>query len=234
MNKKPLAIISGGSGYMGSAISAALRNAGWNVAALNRSARKEEGAYQCDITDPVQVQEAIQKITKRYGDISACVHAASPRIVNKPLLETDVESFELPVRIAVRGAFLLAKEVIPQMKAGSAFIGITSKFIEPEIAVPPAGSYVTAKYGLRGFLRTLTSEVRAKNIRVYAVAPGVLPGGLNDGVSPAMINFLASKSRAGTVAVEEVAALVQKLCTVPDAYPTGSSIAISPETVTAL
>lgn len=234
MVQKPLAVISGGTGYVGGAIAAALEKSGWAVISLGRSATDDGTTLQCDVTDARQVRNVIQKVTGQYGDISACIHAAAPAIVNKPLLETDVESFENPLTVAVRGALLLAKESVPHMKAGAAFIGITSRLIEPDMALPPAGAYVTAKYGLRGFLRTLTSEVRTKGIRVYAVAPGFLSGGLNDGVPPAMIDFLASKSGAGTTTAEEVAALVHKLCTVPDAYPTGSSIAIPPVAVTSL
>ncbi len=234
MGQKPLAIISGGRGYVGSAIRVALENSGWTVVSLGRNATGDSTTLQCDVTNPRQVEEVIQKVTEQYGDISACIHAAAPAIVNKPLLEMDVASFENPLMVAVRGALLLAKESVPHMKAGAAFIGITSRLIEPDMALPPTGAYVTAKYGLRGFLRTLAAEVRAKGIRVYAVAPGFLSGGLNDGVPPVMIDFLASKSGAGTTTAEEVAALVLKLCTVPEAYPTGFSIAIPPVAATSL
>ncbi len=234
MDGKPLAIISGGSGYVGSAISSTLNNTGWNVAVLSRDTQKSGGAYQCDITNEREVHAVVGDIVDKYGAIDACIHAAATSIVNKSLLAASVESFEIPLRVAVRGAFLLAKAVVPHMKAGASFIGITSKLIESEMVLPPTGSYVTAKYGLRGLLRTLASEVRTKDIRVYAVAPGFLLGGLNDGVSPEMINFLASKSGAGTTTVEEVATLVQTLCTVQDSYPTGSSITIPPITVTLL
>lgn len=228
MAEKPLAIVSGGNGYVGSAIAVALRHAGWNVAVLGRSAETAEGVYRCDITNERDVFSAVKDIIDRYGAVDACIHAAAPPIVNAPLLETDLGSFETPIIVAVRGAFLLAKAAAPHMKTGATFIGITSKLIEQGMTLPPAGSYASAKYGLRGFLRTFASEIRTRGIRVYAVAPGFLAGGLNEDVPPAMIDFLASKSGAGTTTREEVAALVLKLCTAPDAYPTGSSLTLSP------
>lgn len=228
MEQKPLAVISGGRGYVGGAIRMALEKKSWNVVSLGTRVRDDGRTFACDVTNEQQVHDVIKKITERYGDIFACIHAAAAPVVNKPLLETDAGSFDVPIMVAVHGAFLLAKEVVPHMKADSAFIGITSKLIEPVAALPPTGSYVTAKYALRGFLRSLAAEVSAKGVRVYAVAPGFLPGGLNDGVSPAMIDFLATRSGIGTATVEEVAALVQKLCTEKDAYPPGSSISLPP------
>ena len=230
MTEKPLAIISGGNGYVGSAISSALRNVGWNIAILSRSVQTEKETYQCDLTKEREVNSVVENIVERYGAIDACIHAASPGIVNKPLLEMDLESFEISNNVAVRGAFLLAKAVVPHMKAGASFIGITSKLIEPKMILSPMCSYVTAKYGLRGFLRTRAGEVRMKGIRVYAVAPGFLRGGLNDNLPTPVLNLFASKSGAGTATIEEVADLVKILCTVQDAYPTGSSITIPPIT----
>ncbi len=227
MAGKPLAIVSGGGGHVGGAITNALRKAGWTAVVLSRHAAGDD-AYACDVIDEAQVSSAIGTITAKYGSISACVHASSPAVEGASLLKTDTRSFDDAIAVAVRGAYLLAKAVAPHMEEGSAFIGITTKLIEPNIALPPVSAYVAAKYGLRGVLRSLASELRAHNVRVYAVAPGFIAGGLNDGVPPAVLDFLASKSGAGTTTAEEVAALVLKLCTVRDAYPTGSSITLSP------
>ena len=228
MKQKPLAIVSGGGGYVGSAIRATLERSGWDVVSLGIRASDDDRVYECDVTNEQQVEDIIKKITRQYGQVCACIHAAAMPIDNRPLLEIDIESFEMSIKIAVRGAFLLAKFVVPHMKAGSAFIGVTTKLIEPEATLPPTGSHITAKYALRGFLRTLASEMQRKHIRVYAVAPGFLPGGLNRGVSLAMIDFLATKSGIGSASVEAVADLVRTLCSEKEAYPSGSSISLPP------
>ena len=234
MEQKPLAVISGGGGFVGSAMRRNLEKNGWLVISLGRRAGEDDETLVCDITNEEQVEDAIERVVERYGDISACIHAATAPTDNKSLLEMDVESFEVPIRVSVRGAFLIAKAVVPHMKAGAAFIGITSKLIEPEATLPPTGSYAAAKYGLRGFLRALSSDALAQHIRVYAVAPGFLPGGLNRAASEAMIQFLATRSGIGTSTVEEVADLVQTLCDEKDAYIPRSSISLSPTKATKL
>jgi NAD(P)-dependent dehydrogenase (short-subunit alcohol dehydrogenase family) len=63
-------------------------------------------------------------------------------------------------------------------------------------------------------------------VRVYAVAPGFLPGGLNKGLPDAIIKFLGKKSGAGDSTPEDVADVVLKICTEPAFYASGSSISI--------
>ena len=225
---KQLAIISGGDGYLGSALCVALERAGWVVAILARHAPTVgKLLFQCDITNEKEVSTAIETITKAHGHIDACIHAAAALSVGKiDLLATSAESFDKPIAVAARGAFVFAKAAMPHMKKDSAFIGITSTLIEPGVSAPRLGSYIASKYALRGFLRTLSAEKMSQGIRVYAVAPGFMPGGLNKDLPEAVLKMLASKSGAGETIVEDVAAVIEKICTQPDAYAPGSSISV--------
>lgn len=224
---KPLAIISGGTGYLGSAVASCLKEKGWIVASIGRSDTTDPLSFRSDITDEAEVQKTVTTIVDSYGPIDACIHAAAvPVDAKTPVLSLPAGSFDEQINIAVRGAFLLAKSAIPHMKEGSAFIGVTSALIEPDVALSRMGSYVTAKYALRGFLRTLASEVSVQKVRVYAVAPGFLPGGLNKGIPEAILKFLGKKSGAGDSTAEEVAEVIGKICTEPTAYVPGSSISV--------
>ncbi len=227
VREKSVAVVSGGEGYLGSAIGRALTEKGWKVFSLGRHAKGED-SYQCDVTSEDEVRECIERITNQHGSIRACIHAATAGLEKKPLLTLDAVSFDASLAVAVRGAFLLAKFALEHMHEDSAFIGITTKLIERGVSLPPTGSYVTGKYALRGFLRSLSVEARPQKIRVYAVAPGFLPEGLNRDTPAPIVSLLAKKSGAGRSDVEEVAALVTRLCIERDAYPAGSSITLSP------
>lgn len=220
--QKSLAIVSGGGGYIGGAISSELRGHGWEVAALSRHAAP--GVYTCDATDEKAVQATIAAIVKAHGPIGACIHAAALPLERVGLLATATESFDAHMNTAARAAFLLAKACVPNMAQGAAFIGITSQAIEAGV-VQPSGAYVPAKYALRGLLRVLASEVKEKGIRVYAVTPGFLPGGLNSDIPEPVRNFIASKSGTDAHSTKALSELVRKLCTNEMEAPSGSSVA---------
>ncbi len=230
------AIISGGAGYIGCAIAKTLSQNGWRVAVLSRpgAERADAETYACDITDEENVREVVEEIVSRYGPIRACIHAAASPLERKPMLSLSREDFVKPVSVALRGAFLLAKAAVPHMSPGSVFIGITTEGIERGATQAKMGSYIPAKYALRGFLRALAEEVRSKHIRVNAVAPGFLPSGLNRDLPKAMADFLAEKSNARSQTPDDVAKLITKLCVDENAFPSGTSILVSNETVSSL
>lgn len=217
-----------GDGYLGSAVCEALRANGWRAIPLGRNVTENESGYRCDLTIEADVIRAVAKITDTYGPIDACIHGAVAEIDNRSLLNLSADAFDMQMDVAVRGAFLLAKAAVPHMREESAFIGITTKLLDSGTVLSPMGAYIPAKYALHGFLRTLAAETKQNGIRVYAVAPGFLPGGLNKNMPAPVIDMFAAKTGVGTASLEDTAKLIGDLCTNADALPSGSSISISP------
>ncbi len=232
--KKPLAVISGGTGYIGSAVAEELKHRGWQVAILSRKANDNANfpLYICDITDEQQVGKAIAAITAAQGTISACIHAAATPLDRKALLSTSLDSFTGSVDASLRGGFLLAKAVVPHVSHGASFIGITTEALDAQ--KPGAmGSYLVAKHALRGLLRVLAGELAGKSISVYAVAPGFLPGGLNGDLPPAVMEFLKKKDDK-MQSPEDVAGLIADICEQPDTFSAGSSVNVASRQATPL
>ena len=61
-------------------------------------------------------------------------------------------------------------------------------------------------------------------MRVYAVAPGYLPGGLNDGVPEKVLAMMAKKTNAGLADVVEVAKTIVDMAENISDVPPGSSV----------
>ncbi len=224
-HSKSLAVVSGGTGYLGTAIATELKNAGWRVVSLSKSASKSnDEVYTCDIANEKDVREAIASITKIHGPLSACIHAASPPLERIPILSVPTASFDAALNTNARAAFLLAREMAEHMAENAVFIGITTHAIEPG-TLQPHGAYIPAKYALRGFLRALSAETKKSGIRVYAVAPGFLPGGLNKGIPKTIQDFFARKSGTDSESPKEIATLIRRLCVGDTKFPPGSSIA---------
>ncbi|MFA5942633.1 MAG: SDR family oxidoreductase [Candidatus Paceibacterota bacterium] len=230
--QKSIAIVTGGSGYLGSAIVANLTRRGWRVVTLSRTAIP--GSIVCDITDPRAVHAAIDTIIKtEKGTLRACIHAAAAPLERKEIMSISFKSFATTVDTTLTGAFLFATEAVPHMVPGSVFIGITTQAIEPNVSYASLGAYVIAKQALRSLLRLLSIELVPKHIRVYAVAPGFLPGGLNRDMPQAVLDLLASKQDVNA-SLEHAAKLIADLCSEPEQYPGGFSIAMPSQTATPL
>lgn len=221
----PLAIIAGGTGFIGREIASALREAGWSVVTLSRRGGGGENDVACDITDEKTVQEAVQSITDAYGTVDACIHSAAAKINPK-------DASHIQTSVALQGARNLATATLSYMREDAAFVAITTKLAEPGMHPMPTGDYLPAKVALREYLRELTKS--APHIRVYAVAPGFIAGGLNEGVPPKFLEMFATKTGAGISTVTDVAKLVTRLCIEPSAFPSGSSITVPEEEVSAL
>ncbi|XP_077868966.1 dehydrogenase/reductase SDR family member 4-like, partial [Saccoglossus kowalevskii] len=76
--------------------------------------------------------------------------------------------------VNVKSAFFLVKEIVPHMeKRGGGNIILVSSVggYRPE---GPLGAYSVSKTGLLGLTKALVPECSAKNIRVNAIAPGVI------------------------------------------------------------
>jgi NAD(P)-dependent dehydrogenase (short-subunit alcohol dehydrogenase family) len=224
MEQKPLAIISGGTGYLGAAIVTELESTGWRTISLARSVTEDtDSVYQCDVTNEKDVHTVIAQIIADHGPVTACIHSASPMLERVPILSVSAESFDVAMDTGARAAFLLAKELSGHMSKDAAFIGITTQTIEPGTP-QPSGAYIPAKYALRGFLRVLTSETKQEGIRVYAVSPHFLPGGLNSDLPQPVQDFLAHKSGTDSESPKEIATLIRKLCVGETEFLPGSSI----------
>ena len=234
METKPLAIISGGTGYVGTAIVDELTRAGWRTISLSRTTPEDtDTIYTCDVTDEREVHTAMSKIIATHGPIVACVHAASPALERIPILSVSLKSFDAALDTGARAAFLLAKEMVGHTTENAAFIGITTQAIEPG-PHQPSGAYMPAKYALRGFLRVLSAETKEKGLRVYAISPHFLPGGLNDDLPQPVQDFLAHKSGTSSESPKEIAILIKRLCADEEKFPPGSSIVFPSLTVSPL
>ncbi|RJQ34478.1 SDR family oxidoreductase [Candidatus Parcubacteria bacterium] len=225
---EPVLIVTGGSGYLGNAISTLFKARAWHVVSLSLNA--QDPSVHCDVTNEQSVQDAIAEIIARYGRVDACVHAASPKLNRVPLLSLSAEQFDSTMATATRGAYLLAKAIRPHLRKSGAFIGITSEAAHQYAG--PVGAYAAAKSGLEGLLKTLSHE--EKDWNVYAVAPGFMSGGLNRDLPEKVTTFLQSKMPDQVTTPEEVAAIILRLCNDSTSYPSGSLIRLPQETIVSL
>ncbi len=158
------AVVTGGSGGIGSEVVRELRARRWDVVSLSR----REG---CDVSDEDEVVKAFSRLTS----LDALVHCAAV-LVKRPFPEVSAAEWDLQLDSALRGAFLCSREAFRLMRdRGGSIVFVSSlSGVAGAEKFPGMAAYVAAKSGLAGLTEALAAEGREARIRVNAISPGAV------------------------------------------------------------
>jgi NAD(P)-dependent dehydrogenase (short-subunit alcohol dehydrogenase family) len=191
-----IAVVTGGSGAIGSAIVAGLEQQGACAVSLDL-ARPAAAPFQaCDVWDDGSVASAIAKVQDTYGRLDLVVHAAG---VSREAVvwKLAVEDWDFVQSVNLRGAFLLLHHAIPMMRAGEC-----GRIV-----------LITSKAGLIALARTVAREVARLSILINVVEPGWVRTPLTDSLPQAVRAAALAESLVGKyVEPSDVAAAVSFLC----------------------
>ena len=181
LSGKTAAIIGGASGIgRAVAIGAAAQGASIVVLDANEPAAREvaasidgAGAAPVDIGDAASVGTAMEGIVRERGrvDIVVCTPSIN---VRKPILDYSMDDFDRVVAVNLKGTFNVLKatgRIMSAQRGGSIifFSSIRSQVVEPGQSV-----YAMTKAGIAQLVRAGAAEFGPYNVRVNAVAPGVV------------------------------------------------------------
>ncbi len=176
-----VAVVTGASQGIGSAIARALHDAGMAVALLARSEDKlhaladdlGEGAFPVrgDVGDPESVRAAFAAVAEHFGRLDALVNNAG--IIGMSLLD-DADDDHVTSQVAANllGPMWCSRAAIPLLDSagGGDIVNISSRAVE--LARPYLSVYAATKGGLETFTRTLAAELRPRGIRVSSIRVG--------------------------------------------------------------
>ncbi|HZP40932.1 MAG TPA: 3-oxoacyl-ACP reductase FabG [Candidatus Binatia bacterium] len=181
-----VALVTGGSHGIGSAVVAALADAGARVhftyhtrseearARARREAPHPLTAHALDVRDPDAVDRLVREIAAREGRLDCLVNNAG---VSRDLLlgEMADEDFDTVVDTNLLGSFHVIRAACRPMlrQRAGAIVNVSSVAGER----PEAGqsNYAASKSGVNGLTRALAIELGPRGVRVNAVAPGIIP-----------------------------------------------------------
>lgn len=178
------AIVTGASSGIGMAAAELLAAAGHPVvlgarrveqceetAAAIRAAGGEAHAIHLDLADPKSPARFVEAATEAIGGVEILVSNAALNRAGS-VLDTDDSQFGEVLEVNVEGTHRLVRAVLPDMVArrrGDIVFVTSDVFNRPR---PSMVAYVTSKWALEGYVRTLQMELEGTGIRATVLRPG--------------------------------------------------------------
>lgn len=242
--KDKVVIITGARRGMGKAHALLLAKAGAKVMVSDISeedcqavveeiekAGGEALAAKCDVTQKKEIDKMIQAAVKQWGKIDVLVNNAGIAQFF-PFLEMTEEVWDRTLDINLKGYFLCAQAAAKEMvkRKKGVIINIASVAMGQQgVGFPNIVHYCASKGGIVAMTEALALELAPYNIRINAVAPGMIETPMIESVKqdPKMIEAMMARvpmHRFGKP--EEVANLVLFLASDASSYMTGSTVVI--------
>ncbi|NHF62160.1 SDR family oxidoreductase [Microcella pacifica] len=203
-----VAIVTGGSGGIGSAIARRLVSGGARVALTYRRTRPDElltelgeaaEAHALDVADADATAAVIAQIFERWGSIHTLVHAAGPHVPMVHLSRVSPQQFAQQVTDDLNGFFAVTHAALPALRASAGSIVAVTTAATTRYPVRD-GLSAAPKGGIEALARGLAAEEGRFGIRVNCVGPGML----TDGMSARLMSSGDLDERALAVAMANI------------------------------
>jgi NAD(P)-dependent dehydrogenase (short-subunit alcohol dehydrogenase family) len=128
-----------------------------------------------DVTVPAQVEAAVRAAVDAFGGLHVLYNnagGATPK--DGKVTDMDLDEFWRTIGVDLFGTFLGCRFAIPVMVEGGGGSIINTTSIRAMVGTAGADAYSAAKGGVRALTRALALQWAAHNIRVNAIAPGVI------------------------------------------------------------
>ena len=182
MNSKRVAIVTGGSRGIGSAIAERLASDGLAVVVNYSSSPKaadevtqritdaggEAKSFQADVSDADAVKGLFEFATESFGGVDVLVNNAGI-LKMQTIAETSDEDFGRLVDINLKGCFHTMREASRQLRDGGRVINLSSSVIG--LRMPNYGVYSATKAAVEAMSAVLSNELRGRRITVSRTRP---------------------------------------------------------------
>ena len=197
------AVITGAGSGIGYAVAEGFVQQGMNVVLNGRDENKlTRAAAQLgqpsqlaivagDVTQPETADRIVEATVARFGRVDVLVNNAGA-FQSKPFTDYTVEELDSFLGY-LRGTFVLSQAAVRQMRQqgdGGAIVNIGTILTSNGVHGVPSSGPIASKGGITALTKNLSAELATENIRINAVAPGIVPTGLYGELSDEQLESL--------------------------------------------
>lgn len=228
---KGTAVVTGAARGIGRGIVEQLASEGYRVVAIDRleevaevaAALRAQGrdvaAEICDVRD----RAAIAALMERHAPLEVIVNNAAVTSTH-PFEELTEEDFRQTFDVNAVGTFVVAQEGARRMRNGGRIVNIASRSFA---GTPQMAHYVASKTAVVGLTRAMAIDLSPRDIRVNAVAPGVVDTDMLRYMSPEQQARMLTLQLLGRIGQpEDVARAVSFLAAAENRYITGQVLIV--------
>jgi acetoacetyl-CoA reductase len=242
MEKNKVALITGGTGDIGTAIVKQLDPYYGKVIALDvipsdkaslwQAELNEHGYHQAlyrrmDVTDFDQCKVVIDSIVQEFGRVDVLINNAGitrDAVFNK----MSKQQWDDVLRVNLDGMFNVTRQVVEYMRNQESGRIINISSVNAQKGQYSQANYAASKSGVYGFTKSLAQELMAKNITVNSISPGYVNTRLMQGIRPDILQTIIDLIPAKRLAEpEEIAWVVEFLVNEKSRYITGANLSVN-------
>jgi len=229
-------VVTGGTRGIGRAISEALRNAGYKVAAnyggneeVAKAFTAETGipAYKFDVADFEACKAGLAQIVADLGPVEVLVNNAGITR-DTTIHRMTFEQWNAVIQTNLASCFNMCRLVIDGMRERNFGRIVNIGSINGQAGQYGQVNYAAAKSGIHGFTKALAQEGAAKGITVNAIAPGYIDTEMVRAVPPNVLEKIVARVPVGRLGrADEIARGVLFLVADDAGFVTGSTLSIN-------
>lgn len=182
-----VALVAGGTGGLGRAVSLAFLEEGARVivtyrnqeeyVALKDAAGANAGNLEgqvVDVTDELAVAGFVDNVLSRYSTVDAVVNTIGGYAGGIKLWETDTKALDRMFQLNFRSGFTLARAVLPALlkQRHGSFVNVAAKAAFDHAA--GAAAYAASKAAAVALMDSLAADTRTTGVRVNSVLPAII------------------------------------------------------------
>jgi acetoacetyl-CoA reductase len=231
-----VAVVTGGTRGIGEAISVALKDKGYTVAANyagNDAAaqafheRTGIAVFKFDVADFKSCEKGVAEITQKLGPIDVLVNNAGITR-DTTILKMTSEQWDQVIQTNLTSCFNMCRLVIEGMRARGFGRIVNIGSINGQAGQYGQVNYAAAKSGIHGFTKALAQEGAAKGITVNAIAPGYINTDMVRAVPQPVLEKIVARIPVGRLGeASEIARGVLFLVADEGGFITGSTLSIN-------
>lgn len=187
MSEGQVAVITGGTGWLGTALAGRLLAGGFRVAAtylVPEEATDFERVHQADesrlllkrvnATEPDEIASFFDAVAAAFGRIDAVASLVGGWAGGRDVVDTDNVRFERMLDLNLRSSFYTARAAIPHLQAngGGRLLFVSSRATQD--TPPGQAAFNIAKAGVAALGKTLAQELEDSQVAVNILQPAVI------------------------------------------------------------